>query len=621
MTRLATEVVQSSQEPRRARRMAWARSPQALTMYVYVLLSFFVTYHLWIDPAGRRQLGDISDVDQSTWFMRYAANAVEHFRLPALVTTTLNAPHTVNLMWNTSMLLVGVVLAPVTLLAGPQVALTVILVIGFAGSAAAMFYVLRRWGVSILASALGGFVFGFSPALINSGIGHYSLVPAMLLPLMIDRLMRIVARQGSPVRNGIWLGLMAGAQLFISEEALVDAAIASVIMLVVLGLSRPREIVSRIRPLAIGLGTGVVIALVLTARGLWVQFHGIAAKTASATVTIFYDGHFTNLGTWPYAFITPSNTVLLHSSGTAYSVSRYPETAPEYLAYLGVLLIVVLLVAIVYYWRNLYVRVAGVTCIVLEWFGLGAKPIVPGSHTLPAALLPWNYIQHLPVISGMVPDRLCILADAGAAVVVAFALDLARKEGSWFHRNFQHGARVAAGVAIVALLPLIPAPYTFGSLHSSPEAVPTGWTQTFRAMHVTPNDRVLIAPYPWGGTAWVMRWQADTGLPHTMIGGDFIQPNEQGRAGRSGRGVYDQNDLAQYINALYSNQFSHTPLPTLSELRADMAKMQANDIVAVSPTNGPVLSTPLGQYLEYLFGPPTVQHGTVAGWKNPTLKP
>ncbi len=619
MTRLATEVVQSSQEPRRARRMAWARSPQALTMYVYVLLSFFVTYHLWIDPAGRRQLGDISDVDQSTWFMRYAANAVEHFRLPALVTTTLNAPHTVNLMWNTSMLLVGVVMTPVTLLAGPQASLTVVLVVGFAGSAAAMFYVLRRWGASILASALGGFLFGFSPALINSGIGHYSLVPAMLLPLMIDRLMRIVARQGSAVRNGLWLGLMASAQLFISEEALVDAAIASAILLVVLALSRPREIASRIRPLAAGLGAGVVVALVLCARGLWVQFHGVIAKTAAATVIIFYNGHYTNLGTWPYAFITPSNTVLLHSSGTAYSVSRYPEPTPEYLAYLGVLLIVVLLVAIVYYWRNLYIRAAGLTCIVLEWFALGAKPMVAGSHTLPGALLPWNYVQHLPVLGGMVPDRLCILADAAAAVVLAFALDQARKEGSWFHRNFQHGGRVAAGVAIVALLPLIPAPYTWGGLHNSPESVPTGWTQTFRAMDVTAKDRVLIAPYPWGGTAWVMRWQAETGLPKTMIGGDFIAPDESGRTGRSGRASY--TPLAQYINALNANQFMHAQMPTLAEDRADMAQMQPNDLVAVSPDNGPLLSTQLGQYLQYLFGPPTVQYGSVAGWKNPTLKP
>lgn len=609
MTRLATEVVQSSEQPRRAGRFAWARSPQALTIYVYVLLAIFVTIQLWVDPAGRRQNGDISDVDQTTWFIRYAATAIQHFRLPALITTTMNAPHGVNLMWNTSILLPGIVLTPITLLAGPQVSLTVLLVIGFAGSATAMFYVLRHWQASILAAALGGFLYGFSPALIGSGVGHYSLVLGMLPPLILDRLLRMVAGDGSPVRNGLWMGLLIAAQFFISEEALVDAVIAAVIILVILALSRPREVVARIRPVAIGLGSAAVIALVLCARGLWVQFHGVTTKTAAATVIIEYNGHTTNLGTWPYAFITPANTVLLHSSGTAYSAAHYPQPTPEYLAYLGVLLIVVLLAAIVYFWRNLIIRTAGLTCIVLEWFALGAKPILPGAHTLPSPLLPWQYVQHLPVVSGMVPDRLCILADAAAAVVLAFALDKARAEGSWFRRNFQNGARVAAGVAIVALIPMFPAPY--GVTRTEP--LPAGWYRTFHTLDLASNARVLLAPYPWGGTAQVMRWQADSGYPRYMIGGDFIQPNEPGRTARSGRATYTDNPLAMYINALYANQFKITLQPTPAQVDADMATMKPNAVVAVTS-----LGTPLGQYLEYLFGPPNTQYGQVLGWK---LKP
>jgi hypothetical protein len=609
VTRLATEVVQSSQEHRRPSRLAWARSPQALIMYGYVVLAFYVTIQLWVDPAGRAQNGDVSDVDQANWFMRYTATAIQHFRLPALITTAMNAPHGVNLMWNTSLLLPGIVLAPVTLLAGTQVALTTLLVISFAGSAAAMFYVLRRWQVSILAAALGGFLYGFSPALINTGVGHYSLVVAILPPLMLDRLLRMVTGRGSAVRNGLWLGLMAAAQFFISEELLVDAAIAGAIALIALGLSRPREIVGKLRPLGIGLGTGVVIALVLCARGLWVQFHGVAPKTAAATVTILYNGRMTNLGTWPYAFITPANTVLLHSSGTAYSAANYPQPTPEYLAYLGIFLIVVLIAAIIYYWRNLYVRVAGITCIVLEWFGLGAKPMVPGSHTLPSFLLPWQFVQHLPVVSGMVPDRLCILADAGAAAVLAFALDLSRGEGSWFARNFKNGAAVATGVAIVALLPVFPAPYGVGATNPQP----AGWDSTFQSLHVTSTDRVLLAPYPWGGEAQVMRWQADNNNPRTMIGGMFIAPGVAGRDGRAGRATYTDNALAQYINALYAGQFKTTLVPTQAQVRASMAAMKPNDVVAVTS-----LSAPLGQYLELLFGPPTVHHASVLGWK---LKP
>jgi hypothetical protein len=50
----------------------------------------------------------------------------------------------------------------------PQTSLTIVLTLGFAGPAASLFWVLRRWGASITAAALGGAVYGFSPALVQS---------------------------------------------------------------------------------------------------------------------------------------------------------------------------------------------------------------------------------------------------------------------------------------------------------------------------------------------------------------------------------------------------------------------------------------------------------------------
>ena len=92
----------------------------------------------------------------------------------------MNAPRGINLMWNTSLLLPGVLLAPVTLLAGPQTSLTMLLTLGFAGSAATMYWVLRRWEVGIGPAALGGAVYGFSPAMLASAVGHYHLEFAVL---------------------------------------------------------------------------------------------------------------------------------------------------------------------------------------------------------------------------------------------------------------------------------------------------------------------------------------------------------------------------------------------------------------------------------------------------------
>jgi hypothetical protein len=606
VTRLATEVAESPQRPSSARRRLWrpkASQRLAIILGLYLAGAFFVTSTLWVHPTGLLQDGDPEDVDQATWFLRYTATAIEHFRLPALITTTMNAPHNVNLMWNTSLLLPGIVVTPVTALFGAQAALTTLLVIGFAGSAASMYYVLRRWHASQLAAALGGALYGFSPALVDSGIGHYSLVLAILPPLIIDRVLRLVTGRGSAVVNGIWIGLMVAAQLFVSEEALVDAIIATVILLVTLALCRPRKVLAHVRPLLTGLGTAAVVALALSARSLWVQFHGVSAH-AGATVVINYQSHETNLGTLPYAFINPSSLVLLHTSTTGNIANYYPQPLPEYLAYLGVPLIIVLLAAIVYFWKNLPIRVAGLTCIVLEWLSMGAKPMRPGIFTLPSVLLPWGALQHLPLLGAMVPDRLCILADAAAAVVLAFSLDLARSGKVAPFSGWRHGSLIATGAAAIALLPVVPTTYGV----TATEQLPAGYTATFKALHLPSAARVLMAPFPYGGTSQVMRWQADTGYPATMIGGDFISPDKPGPLGRAGRA--GMTPTSYYMDQLYNPALGDGTEPTPAQIQSDLAAWKPNAVVAVTSP-----SSPLGQFLILQFGQPNTHIGQVLGWK------
>ena len=211
----------------------------------YLLAAVAVTWRLWADPASRTVAGNPNDADLFAWFLRYAAAAVAHGRLPALVTAAMNAPQGINVMWNTSILLPGVLLTPVTLLLGPQTALTAMMTIGFAGSAASLFLVLRRWEVSTGAAALAGAVYGFSPALLQASIGHYNLQFAVLPPLIIDAGLRLCLRSPAPVRDGLRLGVLATAQLFTGEELLLLTGLAGLLLVAVLAAGRPRAVPGR----------------------------------------------------------------------------------------------------------------------------------------------------------------------------------------------------------------------------------------------------------------------------------------------------------------------------------------------------------------------------------------
>jgi hypothetical protein len=587
---LVPSAVRPSQtaDPPRLRARPWA---PWMVLVLYVLGAVALTWRLWAGPASRMQVGDVTDVDLFAWFIRYSAESVAHGSLPALVTTAMNAPHGINLMWNTSLLLPGVLLTPVTLLAGPQTTLTVLLTLGFAGSAAALYWVLRRWGVRIGPAALGGALYGFSPALLAAAVGHYHLEFAVLPPLLIDAMLRIVTGRGHPVKNGVWLGLLAAAQFFIGEELLVDTVLAAGVVLVVLVVMKPGAVAGQTGRSVAGLAVAAGVALVICAYPLWVQFHGPLAQHGNP----WKGNHFRNRAA---AFVTPAGNMLLHTPSGAAAVARHPAYVSEYVAYLGYPLLVLLIIAAVWYWRDLRIRVAAVACAVLEILSLGGTQVVRGV-TVPPALLPWNWVASLPVVSQMLPDRLSILADGLAAVVLAVSLDLALSAAQ--PRWWRVGIPVA--LAAIAVLPLIPLP-----LHTTQvAAVPAGYRAAFARLALPRDARVLVVPVPYGHVSQALRWYADTGYPGSMNGGYFIGPNRKGKA--MGYGGRQAQAIAKSIDALWRPS-SQAKSPTTAQMRRYVARWRPAAVVAVTRR-----TSRLGRLLTAVFGPPSFSVGRVVVWR------
>ncbi|GEM_PF-407414 len=656
-----------------------ARRPRAVALVLagYVAAAFAVTWHLWAGPARLAVAGNPWDADLFAWYLRYTAAALAHGHLPALITTSLNAPRGVSMMWNTAVLLPGIVLAPVTLLAGPQASLTLMQTAGFAGSAASLMLVLRRWRLRTGPAAIAGAVYGFSPALVQSAIGHYDLQFAVLPPLLIDAGLRLFAvpapgPPGSPprvtrpgparaARTGILLGLLAAAQLFVAEETLAISAVTGALLGLGLILARPAGLVrwalaacragagqpsgprrrtagsrlaaaaGRLAAPAAGAATACGAFLAVAGIALATQFTGPLAQHGSP----FYPDYYKNDLT---VFTDPSGYVIWHSSASAYAASWLPGGAPEQLGYLGWPMIAVLAAGTVALWRDRRVRVLAVLVAGYELLSLGGHPEIHGV-TDPRVTLPWHWVEGWPLLGLALPDRLSIFADGMAAVLLAVFLDRTSAggparplpepaggapaaAGSAGHlRVPAAGGRPAApwlGLARAALIaaavaPLVPLPLPAAAVPS----VPAGWAAAFAALRLPPAARVLAVPVPNAGLTEAMRWQATTGTDISLIGGYFLGPAAGGQAYVDGQG---SRPTANYLDWLWLRTPAGRGAPTgpvTPVARPSLPVVRADlawwRAAAVVADTTP--GTALGRYLTGILGPPAVTAGSVMAWR------
>ncbi len=581
----------------------WRRA-ELLVPCCYLVVAVVLTAQIWANPAVRVPAAGSrveSDIYLNIWFMRYAAEAVAHGHLPALITTAVNSPSGINMMWNTSLLLPGVLLTPVTLLAGPTVSLAVLQTAGFAGSAAALYLVLRRWGASIAAALLGGAIYGFSPALMIAAEDHYHLQFAVLPPLIVDAVLRLATGRARPLLTGAWLGLLVAAQLFIAEELLVDTAIVSGLALIVLVASRPSAAAGKLASAAAGAGVAFVVAVVICGHALWVQFHGPLAESGSPWPVTRY-------GTHPADFVTAPSAVLFHGRyGQFLRMTRQQPT--ETFAYLGWPLLATVAAAILTCWRDLRVRVAGVIFVVLEWVGLGSNGVTISGWRVPDLLLPGHWFEHVHALSQVLPNRFPIVADGAAAAVLGFALDRLLSVGM---PQMAWRRPIIALAGALVLLPIIPRPVPAGDVVPPP----AGWKASLTALRLRPGASVLVLPISplLADRALAMEWQAMSNVPVSLVGGYCIVRAPNGHAVVcDGRQVLDpaEHTTLTRIDWLATGRLSQAG-PSRTAMAGAIAAWRPAAVVAAATSD-----SHLGRYLIGFFGPPAVRRGAMLGWRVP----
>jgi dolichyl-phosphate beta-glucosyltransferase len=587
----------------------------------YLLVSLLLYARLWAD-LDRRYLADsMRDQSQWEWFFAITAQNMLNLHNP-LFTLDQNFPLGVNLMANTVMFGLSVPLAPVTLVFGPTVTWAIVLTGGLAATATAWYWLIRTHLTrNRTAAVLGGAFSAFAPPMISHANAHPNLVVLFVIPLIIDRALRL-SRGRRVVRNGVALGLLTAWQVFLGEEALLLAATGMLAFAAVYAVVRPDVARRAVLPLLGGLAVGAAVCLPLVAYPLYWQFFGDQSYHSIAHGPT---------GNPPLALVEFSGRALAGDETTAAALSLNPT---EQNAFYGWPLISLLLGITVALWDRMAVRALAVTAAFAALLSLGARVPLPWTDaTVPG---PWTAFDTLPLFDSVIESRyamvcapligmLLALAWTAVAELAAGAAPLQAGpgpaspsaspsdpvsaspavSGDRQRRNRALVIRVAGWLLIgTALLPITPRPLAAVDRPAVPGFIADGLWRPY----VAPGQSVVPVPLPWPGEASALAWQtrADFGFP--LPGGYFNGPLGPDRRGIYGAVPRRTDTLLRDVR--YSGRVPEIGPDERRAAREDLAFWRAG-VVVLAPQPG---EEALRVTLERLLGRPGEHVGNALVW-------
>jgi hypothetical protein len=409
------------------------RSPASqgvAALALYLLVWLLTSARGLIEHLSWAQLDQKSmDPNFYVWSLRWWPYAIGHALNP-FFTHQIEAPAGHSLAWVTTAPPVVLLAVPLTLIAGPVVALNLLTAIALPVSAWAAFVLCRRLTGQFWPALVGGAVFGFSAYEANHGAaGQLNLTYSLLLPLLAYLV--IVWRDGSiSTRTFVILaGLTMAAQFYLFLETFADlTAILAVSLLVGFALAGPagRPAIARLAKF-IGLAYAIAAVLALPYLG-----YVLSAKAPRLTATSGLD---------LASLIIPRPQRAFGIAWLA-DAAHGPVRASE-AGYVGVPLLLLVVLFAVTGWSSKMVRF--LTCILafIVVAAFGPALYVEGRDV---ASLPWGPLWRLPILRNAYPSRLMVFAYLVLAVATALYLAGPAKRIPW--------ARWSLAVLVIAFIAL-----------------------------------------------------------------------------------------------------------------------------------------------------------------------
>jgi hypothetical protein len=550
---------------------------------VYLLLGVLRLAPVWRSPTRLAQCG-CGDAAFTMWYLGWTPHALGH-GIDPFFTDSLFFPSGVNTLWNVSLPLPGVLLAPLTARWGVVFSYNVLIVLAFGATALSAYLVLRRWVRWPPAAFAGGLLYGFSPYMIGQGLGHVHMVLLALVPVVLLLLDEVLVRQRLPVWvSGPLLGVAAVAQLLTAEEVLASSALIALLGAVLLVVLFPGQVRPRLRHAATGLALAALSGLLLAALPLKHQLTGPQRLAG----TVSSPGRYrADLLSW----VVPSR--LMHfAPGSALRASAgFGGNVAENGSYLGIpLLLVVLAVTVVLWRRRPVVRWAGVLLVVVMVLSSGPSLQVDGKDT--GVPLPFALLRHVPLMDSLVSVRLASYAVLLSGLLLAVGMDELREwlrasrrrepGGEQSAGRWRLAGPVSAGVlAVLALLPMLPASYRYDVRDIQ---VPLWYRSAAVRQRVAAGSVLVTVPAASPADSAPMLWQA---VAHYRFKVPFGYSLHPGPDGRGHFGPY-ASTFAGITARMRRGPQPRVSASVIRAMRADLRRWQARTIVVTQETNANV---------------------------------
>ncbi len=579
------------------------------------------------------QLGGYGDPTEQAWLLAQTPWSIIHGVNP-FSNNWINYPTGANLLANTSMPLLGILLAPVTLLSNSIAALNIGFILSVATSGFATYILSKHIIKNIFGSFFAGLLYACSPYMVAEENGHLNLIFLAFFPLMVLTLYKIVEKQfKGTLLLSMTFGFLFACEFYVSAELLSDFTVLLVIAFIYIIATNLKQTLSCFKYLALNALTALSIILFFVLPGAFYAMKGPNSYSGSPQPT----NQLHELSLSLASLIIPTSNQKfsfgLQKTGTGLmyiilNTGKHIASLSENGGYIGIPLLLFLIIATVIYFNKQHVKLLAFMTVVSYLIAMGSRfKFYSAFSHIP---LLYALISHIPYLSYQVPARYTSLTWLFLALLFSILLtntinSLVRiSKSKQFFRNFS--AVSITTFLVITIISLCPTwPYS----NEANVNIPTFFSTTAKTLIPT-GSSVLTYPLPYGLNDTPMAWQLQDSMRFKLVNGYIIKKGKDGKASfdsaiSSTQSVFEQCYLGYGVKQLMlpymgpvSLEYPHLSNAKIinlvaSKIRSEATAWKVDFVIASGTFSG--FTTCAFPLLKEAFGHSWAKYGPIYVWK------